>query len=36
MITLLFEFALWSVNLSPALVHFLTEELSQNFIKELN
>jgi hypothetical protein len=35
-ITLLYEFALWSVDISPGLVHFLTEELSKNFMKEVN
>jgi hypothetical protein len=34
-ITLLFEFMDWSVEVSPAFIHFWTDQLNESFILEI-
>ena len=34
-IALLFEFMDWSVDVSPAFIHFWTDELNESFISEI-
>lgn len=34
-IALLFEFMDWAVDVSPAFIHFWTDELNESFIKEI-
>ena len=34
-ITLLFEFMDWSVEVSPAFIHFWTDQLNESFIQEI-